>query len=81
MEPAERQEKIPTESQKERTREREEREREIARGMKAYCGLERNYCNGGEGRKRESEDTAAQGGGEKERVATILPRPRREGDL
>lgn len=44
MEPAERQEKIPTESQKrERTG---RRERKIARGMKAYCSLVRNYCKG-----------------------------------
>lgn len=57
IEPAERQEKIPTESQKEK-----EREREIARGIKAYCCLEGNYCRGRghEGKKGDmSEEMAA----------------------
>ncbi len=57
MEPAEKQETIPTESQKEK-----ERGREIAKGMKAYCGLSWNYSGGGGGVKRRRdrrEETAA----------------------
>ncbi len=84
MEPAERQEKIPTESQKEK-----EGVRKIARGMKAHCGLEGNYCGakgwggvGGlqeeRGRRRDRSEETAANEREKERVAITLPRPRRE---
>lgn len=87
MEPAERQEKIPTESQKEKERGRGKREREIARGMKAYCGLERNYCNGGregregvktrrlkEGERKKELQQSSRGPGEKEIFRTVLMR-------
>lgn len=40
IEPAERQERIPTESQKEKEGER------LKKGMKAYCRLNGNICEG-----------------------------------
>lgn len=69
-------------SHRKRKNEGEGRERERdCKGNESLLRLGKKLLQRGEGGKRGSEDTAAKGGGEKERVATILPRPRREGDL
>lgn len=80
MEPAERQEKIPTESQKEKERVRDCKGNEslLQLGRKLLLGRGGRERNEERKRRRDRSEETAANGREKERVATILLRPRRE---